>query len=122
MWNTDRGRQTAVTWGTVLGLALLSLPYVFSEAFSDLQRFDDHGVLMIGFRDILSGYVPYRESFLLYGPFYYVTLTPLFEFLQIPLNHYSVRMVSSFFWVANSVVMGALVLVALVHQPFETDG
>ena len=79
MWNKDRGRQTAVTWGVVLGLALLSLPYVFSEAFSDLQRFDDQGVLMIAFRDLLSGYVPYREVFLLYGPFYYVTLTPLFD-------------------------------------------
>ena len=105
MWNTDRDRQTAVTWGVVLVLALISLPYVFSVTFNDVQIFDDQGALMIGFRDLLNNYVPYRESFLLYGPFYYVTLVPLFDLLQIPLNHDWVRMVSSFFWVANSVVL-----------------
>ncbi len=111
MWNTDRGRQTAVTWGVILVLALISLPYVFIETFNDVLVFDDQGALMIGFRDLLSNYVPYRESFLLYGPFYYVTLTPIFDLLQIPLNHDWVRMVSSFFWVASSVVLGALMLV-----------
>lgn len=107
----DRYRQTAVTWGAVLVLALISLPYVFIVTFNDVQSFDDQGTLMIGFRDILNNYVPYRESFLLYGPFYYVMLAPLFDFLQIPLNHDWVRLVSAFFWVAISVVLGTLMLV-----------
>jgi hypothetical protein len=108
MLNTDRHRQAAVTWGFVLALALISLPYVFIASFNEVQIFDDQGTLMIGFRDLLNNYIPYRESFLLYGPFYYVTITPLFDLLQIPLNHDWVRMVSSFFWVASSVVLGAL--------------
>ena len=69
MWNMDRYRQTAVTWGAVLVLALISLPYVFIVTFNDVQSFDDQGALIIGFRDLLSNYIPYRESFLLYGHF-----------------------------------------------------
>ena len=89
-------------------LFVAALPFLFFVAFSDIQVHDDQGTLMITFRQILDGGVLYQDMMALYGPFYYLVITPLFSIFKIPLSHDVTRLLSVLFWIACSVVFGGL--------------
>lgn len=93
----------------LLALAVLALPYLGFSALSDIPIFDDDGTLMITFRDIMDGRILYHDIFALYGPFYYIVITPLFSVFHIPLWHDSVRLISASFWLLASLTLGSFV-------------
>lgn len=101
--------SSPITYILVVSIALAGIPYIFAEGFSNLRSFDDQGTLMISIQDLINGYIPYKETFLLYGPFYYSVMVPLFEQLKIPLVHSWVLGVSCVFWFSCVVVFGTLV-------------
>ena len=92
----------------ILLLAVLALPYIFFETFSEVQTFDDQGALMISFRDLLQGRALYHDVFALYGPFYYECILPLFSVMHVPLTHDAGPAISAAFWLAISVALAAL--------------
>lgn len=93
----------------LLALAVLALPYLVISALSDIPIFDDDGTLMITFRDIMDGRILYHDIFALYGPFYYIVITPLFSVFHIPLWHDTVRIVSTSFWLCASLTLGSFI-------------
>ncbi len=109
-----RGENTLFRWFRVksaLPVALVvvaALPFLFFVAFSDIQVHDDQGTLMITFRQILDGGVLYRDMMALYGPFYYLIITPLFSIFNIPLSHDVTRLISVLFSIACSAVFTSL--------------
>jgi len=88
---------------------VLALPYAIFTALSGIQLFDDQGAPMITVRDIMDGGTLYHDIFALYGPFYYLALTPLFGIFKIPLSYDVVRIVSVIFWLACSSTLASFV-------------
>lgn len=93
---------------TVMFLSLFCAPYVLINSFSGFAIFDDEGTIMIMFRELLAGKTAYSDVYSLYGPFYLIIFTEFFRSSVMPLTHDSARLISAFFWIANSVCFGAL--------------
>jgi hypothetical protein len=88
---------------------VLALPYAIVSALSGVKYYDDQGTLMIALRDIMDGGTLYHDIFALYGPFYYLALTPLFGVLKLPLSYDVARIVSAIFWLACSSMLASFV-------------
>ena len=64
---------------------------------------------MITFREILNGRILYHDISAFYGPFYYLTISTVFNLFNIPLSHDAVRLISATFWFCCSVTFATFV-------------
>lgn len=89
-------------------LALTGLPFIFFATFSGIPRYDDEGTMMMTFRQLLNGNILYHNIFALYGPFYYLTVEPIFSLFSVPLSHDTARLITATFWICCNVMFATL--------------
>lgn len=89
--------------------ALLSLPYIYLDAYNNIWLFDDEGTMMITFKNVMEGWRLFDDAYAMYGPFYYVVIGQLFSVLQLPLTHDVARGIAALFWLADTLLLASLV-------------
>lgn len=88
--------------GVLSGLAAtiaLSIPLMYFCVFTGLAHFDDEGTLLVGFRSILEGRRMYDDIYSLYGPFYNLAYTFVYDIAGVPLTHTNGRLIALALWV-----------------------
>jgi hypothetical protein len=97
-----------------LGVVLCGVAYVRYWSFTDFERYDDEGVVMLFVQHMLNGLAIYDRVNCLYGPFYLFARWIVFGFLEVPLGNDSLRAETLVTWLATTVLL-ALTTWKLVH-------
>jgi hypothetical protein len=104
-------------------LTLCSAVAAYFRIFTDIQPFDDEGLLTTSIKHFLDGHPMYDSGGSYYGPLYYSYEWLAHALMGVSVSNESMRFVSLAFWIASPVLLlllvyratGSLILAAGAH-------
>jgi hypothetical protein len=94
-------------WLAALGLLCFFVWTGHSLVYSQFQRYDDEGYLLLTVKQFLQGYPLYDEVYTQYGPAYYLWEQFLHGLLSVPLTHDATRSVTLVIWIVCSILVAS---------------